>query len=200
MINDESNDNLVETVFLKNNESKGLVNIIGDRDLPVGNKSKCEDEKIKGENGKNAAVNLRTQANRPLIDRKAYLDKNSNLRNSLVFPKVFYATILKQPIRTVRPTSALVYVLLQAFASLIVSGYSHDLTQGGDSLLEILQSLEVSNDSFLETDSDHIKGSFSSDSVFDLSKKVLLKTEIKVDSPLAKVLEKFQLEFDFIVL
>ena len=50
--------------------------------------------------------------------------------------------------------------------------------KGDDSLLEILQSLGINNDNFLETDSDRIKGSFSSDSVFNLSKKVLSKTEI----------------------
>ena len=80
----------------------------------------------------------------------------------------------------VRPTSAPIYVPPQVSASLNISGSSHDLTKGDDSLLEILQSLGVNNDNFLETDSDCIKGSFSSDSVFDLSKKVLSKTEIKV--------------------
>ena len=43
-----------------------------------------------------------------------------------------------------------------------------------------MQPLGESNESFLETDSDRIKGSFSSDSVFNLSKKVLSETEIKV--------------------
>ena len=76
----------------------------------MGNTSKCDEEKLKGENGKNAAVNLRTERNRSLTDQKACLDKNSNLRNSLNFPKVSFVTILKQPIRTVRPTSAPVYV------------------------------------------------------------------------------------------
>ena len=86
--------------------------------------------KIKDDNGKNAAVNLTTEANRTLIDQKTCLDKNCNLRNSLNFPKVSYATILKQPIRTVRPMSALVYVPPQVSFSLNVSGSSHDLTQG----------------------------------------------------------------------
>ena len=49
-----------------------------------------------------------------------------------------------------------------------------------DSLLEILQSLGVSNDNFLETNSDQIKGSFSSDLKFNLHEKVLFKTKIKV--------------------
>ena len=45
---------------------------------------------------------------------------------------------------------------------------------------KFLQSLRVSIDSVLELDSDRIKGSFSSDSVFNLSKKQKLsKTEIK---------------------
>ena len=80
----------------------------------------------------------------------------------------------------VRPTSVPIYVPPQVSASLNISGSSHDLTKGDDSLLEILQSLGVNNDNFLETDSDCIKGSFSSNSVFNLSKKVLSKTEIKV--------------------
>ena len=138
-----------------------------------------------------------------LIDQKTCLDKNSNLRNSLNFPKVSYATILKQPIRTVRPTSAPVYVPPQVSTSLNVSGSSHDLTQGDDSLLETLQSLGVINDSFLETDSDRIKGSFSSDSVFNLSKKVLFKTEIKVlekglaFSPTPSFINEADLQRDF---
>ena len=69
-------------------------------------KPKCKEEKIKDGNGKNAAVNLTTEANRTLIDHRVCFDENSNLRNSLSFPKVSYATILKQPIRTVRPRSA----------------------------------------------------------------------------------------------
>ena len=39
LINDKSNDNLVENVFPKKNESKDLVNIIGDHDLAVSNTS-----------------------------------------------------------------------------------------------------------------------------------------------------------------
>ena len=146
----------------------------------MGNTPKYKEEKIKVESGKNAAVNLTTEANRTLTDQKACLDKNSNLRNSLNFHKVSYVTILKQSIRTVRPTSAPVYVPSQILPSLSVSGSSHDLTIGDDSLLEILQSLGVNNDNFLETDRDCIKGSFSSDSVFNLSRKVLSKTEIKI--------------------
>ena len=76
LINDESIDNLVE----KKNESKDLVNKIGDHDPVVGNTPKCEEEKIKGENGKNAAVNLTTEANRTLTDQQACLNKNSNLK------------------------------------------------------------------------------------------------------------------------
>ena len=64
----------------------------------MGNTSECEEEKIKGENEENAAVNLTTEANRTSVDQKTCLNKNS------------YATILKQPIRIVRPTSAPVYV------------------------------------------------------------------------------------------
>ena len=126
---------------------KNLFIITGDRDLAVGNTSKCKEEKTKGENGKNAAVN--------------------------------YATILKQPIRTVKPKSDPLYVPPQVSASLNISESSHDITQGYD-LFEILQSLGVSNGSILEPDSDCIKGSFSSDSVFNPSKKVLSKAEIKV--------------------
>ena len=151
----------------------------------------------------NAVVNLTKEANRTLIDQKTCLDKNSNLRNSLNFPKVSYATILKQPIRTVRPTSAPVYVPPQVSTSLNVSESLHDLTQGDDSLLETLQSLGVINDSVLETDSDRIKGSFSSDSVFNLSKKVLSKTEIKVlekglrFSPTPSFINETDLQRDF---
>ena len=96
--------------------------------------SKCKEEKIKGENGKNAAVNLTTEVNRTLADQKACLDKNFNLRNSLNFPKVSYATIWKQPIRTVRPKSAHVYILPQVSASLNVIESSHVFTKGDDSL------------------------------------------------------------------
>ena len=172
LMNDESIDNLVATVFTKMNELKNLVNETCDRDMAVGDTPKYEEEKVKGENGKNTAVNLTTEANRTLTYQKACLDKNSNFRNSLNFPKFSYATILKQLIRTVGPTSAIVFVPPQVSASLNVSGSSHDLTKGDDSLLENLQSLGVSNDNFLETDSDSIKGSFSSDSVFNMSKKV----------------------------
>ena len=75
--------------------------------------------------------------------------------------------------------------------------------KGDDSLLEILQSLGVSNDNFLETDSDRIKGSFSSDSVFNLSKKVLSETEIKVlekglgFSPTPSFINEADLQRDF---
>ena len=89
---------------------KNLVNVTGDRDLAVDNTSKCEEEKTKSENGKNAALSLTPEANRTLIDQKTSSDKNSNLRNSLNFPNVSYATILKQPIRTIRPTSVPAYV------------------------------------------------------------------------------------------
>ena len=51
----------------------------------MGNTSKYDDEKTKGENGKNATVNLTTEANRTLIDQKACLDESSNLRNLLIF-------------------------------------------------------------------------------------------------------------------
>ena len=203
MINDGSIDNLIETVFRKRNKSKDLVNEIGDRDLAVGNTPKCEEEKIKGENCKNVAVNLTTEANRTLTDQKACLDKNSNLRNSLNFPKVSYATILKQPIRAVRPTSTPVYVPPQVSASLNVSGFSHDLTKGDDSLLEILKSLGDKNDNFLENDSDRIKGYFSSNSVFYLSKRVLSKTETKVlekglgFSPTSSFINEADLQRDF---
>ena len=96
-------------IFPKKNELKDLVNVICDRDLLVGNTSKCNQEKIEGGNGMTAAVNLTTETNRTLTDRNACLHKNSNLRSSLNFPKVSYATILKQPIWTVRPMSASVY-------------------------------------------------------------------------------------------
>ena len=53
---------------------------MGDRELAVGNTSKCEEEKITGENGKNAAINLTRESH------KSCLDKKSNLINSLNFP------------------------------------------------------------------------------------------------------------------
>ena len=53
---------------------------MGDRELAVGNTSKCEEEKIKGENGKKAAINLTRESH------KSCLDKKSNLINSLNFP------------------------------------------------------------------------------------------------------------------
>ena len=110
---------------------------------------------------------------------------------------------MKQPIRTVRPTSAPVYVPPQVSTSLNVSGSSHDLTRGDDSLLETLQSLGVINDSVLETDSDRIKGSSSPDFVFNLSKKVLSKTKIKVlekglgFSPTPSFINEADLQRDF---
>ena len=66
---------------------------MGDRELAVGNTSKCEEEKIKGENGKKAAINLTRESH------KSCLDKKSNLINSLNFPKFFYSIILKELIR-----------------------------------------------------------------------------------------------------
>ena len=110
---------------------------------------------------------------------------------------------MKQPIRTVRHTSSPVYVPSQVSASLNVNMSSHDLTKGVDSLLEILESLAVSNDNFLETDSDRSKGSFSSDSVNNLSKKVLSETEIKVlekglgFSPTPSFINEADLQRDF---
>ena len=110
---------------------------------------------------------------------------------------------MKQPIRTVRPTSIPVYVPPPVSASLNISESSHDLTQGDDLLLEILQSLGVSNDSFLEPESDCNKGSFSYDSVFNLNKKVLSKTEIKVlekglgFSPTPSFINEADLQRDF---
>lgn len=54
---------------MKWNESKKLVNLtMCDRDLVVCNTSKCEEEKTKEENSKNADVNLTTEANRTVID------------------------------------------------------------------------------------------------------------------------------------
>ena len=120
---------------------------------------------------------MTAEANRAVIDQGAYLDENSNLRNSLNLTKAFYTTILKQPIRTVRPASSLVYVPAPVSASLNVSESSHDLTQVEDSLLEILQSLGVRNDSNLEPNGNRTQGSFSSDSVF--SKKLLSKTKLR---------------------
>ena len=97
---------LAETVFAENNELKDSVNKIGDRDRAVSNTLKCEEEKFKGDNCKNAAVNLTTETNRILTDQKACLDKNSNLRDLLNFPMVTYAAISKQAISTVKHTSA----------------------------------------------------------------------------------------------
>ena len=77
LINYKLIDNLVETVCLKKNELKVLVNETVNCDLAVGNMSKCKEEKIKGENGKDVAVNLTTEVNRTLTDQKTCLDKNS---------------------------------------------------------------------------------------------------------------------------
>ena len=69
--------------------------------------------------------------------------------------------------------------------------------------MEILQSLGVSKDSILEPDNDHIEGPFSSVCVFNLSKKVLSKTEIMVleerlgFSPKPSFINKADLERDF---
>ena len=46
----------MESVCPKKNESKDLVNETGNCDLAVGNMLKCEEGKIKGENGKNVAI------------------------------------------------------------------------------------------------------------------------------------------------
>ena len=78
LINGDLIDNLVETVCPKKNELKDLVNETGNSDLVVGNMSKCEKEKIKGENSKNVADNLTTEVNRTLTDQKTCLDKKSN--------------------------------------------------------------------------------------------------------------------------
>ena len=89
-----------------------------DRELAVVNTSKCEEEKIKGENGNNAAINLRRESPK---DQKACLGKNFNLRNSLNFPKVFYSIILKEAIRSVKPTRSSVYVPLQVSISKVLT-------------------------------------------------------------------------------
>ena len=91
MINEKSNDNLFETVFPKKNKWKDLVNAMDDRELAVGNTSKCREEKTKGEKGKNAAVNLTTENQK---EQKGCVDMKRNLRNLLNFPKIFYPTIL----------------------------------------------------------------------------------------------------------
>ena len=89
-----------------------------DRELAVVNTSKCEEEKIKGENGNNAAINLRRESPK---DQKACLGKNFNLRNSLNFPKVFYSIILKEAIRAVKPTRSSVYVPPQVSISKVLT-------------------------------------------------------------------------------
>ena len=89
-----------------------------DRELAVVNTSKCEEEKIKGENGNNAAINLRRESQK---DQKACLGKNFNLRNSLNFPKVFYSIILKEAIRAVKPTRSSVYVPPQVSISKVLT-------------------------------------------------------------------------------
>ena len=91
MINDKSNDNLFETVFPEKNKWKDLVNATGDRELAVGNTTKCREEKTKDGKGKNAAVNLTTENQKK---QKACVDMKSNLRNLLNFPKIFYPTVL----------------------------------------------------------------------------------------------------------
>ena len=72
-INGESNNNWIETIFPK----KNWVNVTSDRNRAVNNASKGREEKTKGENGSNAAVNLTTETNRTFIDQKAGLEKNS---------------------------------------------------------------------------------------------------------------------------
>ena len=73
LINGESNNNWIETIFPK----KNWVNVTSDRNLAVNNASKDGEEKTKGETGNNAAINLTTETNRTFIDQKAGLEKNS---------------------------------------------------------------------------------------------------------------------------
>lgn len=84
---------------------------------------------------------MKKDTNRTLTDHEACLEKKSSKtqsRSSLNSPKLTYATILKQPFRTVRLTNAPAFVPSQVCSSLNLRDSLHDFTQGDDSLLEIL--------------------------------------------------------------
>ena len=110
--------------------------------------------------------------------------KNNSNINSQVFARVSYASIVKQPNRLTRPSNIPAYVPPSAsppkiqLGSLVNSSLVNDLTQGDKSLLETLESLSDKNKDYSEEG--RMKGSFVSDYVFNLSKKVLSQTEINV--------------------
>ena len=100
------------------------------------------------------------------------------------FSNVSYASIVKQPNRLTRPSNIPAYVPPRVSppkiqrGSLVNSSLVNDLTQGDKSLLETLESLSDNNKDHSEEG--RMKGSFVSDYVFNLSKKVLSQTEINV--------------------
>ena len=110
--------------------------------------------------------------------------KNNSNINSQVFARVSYASIVKQPNRLTRPLNIPAYVPSSVSppkiqrGSLVNSSLVNDLTQGDKSLLETLESLSDNNKDHSEEG--HMKRSFVSDYVFNLSKKVLSQTEINV--------------------
>ena len=104
---------------------------------------------------------------------------SSNINNSQVFPRVFYASIVKQPNRLTRPSNIPTYVPPRVSPlKLKHSSILNDLTQGDESLLETLESLCDNNKDHFEEG--RMAGSFVSDYVFNLSKKVLAQTEINL--------------------
>ena len=128
--------------------------------------------------------------------------KNSSNVNSQTFARVSYANIVKQPNRLTRPSNIPAYVPphvspLKMQRSSIVNG----LTQGDESLLETLESLCDNNKDHSEEG--RMTGSFVSDCVFNLSKKVLSQTEINVlekglgFSPTLSFISEVDLRWDF---
>ena len=67
---------------------------MGDRELAVANTSKCEEEKVKGENGKKAAINLTRESHKVKVtekDRVVLVDKShkifANLERRNIIPE-----------------------------------------------------------------------------------------------------------------
>ena len=107
--------------------------------------------------------------------------KNNDNINSEVFARVSYASIVKQPNRLTRSSNIPAYAPPRVSppkvqrGSLVNSSLVNDLTQGDKSLLETLESLSDNNKDHSEEG--RMKGSFVSDHVFNLSKKVLSQTD-----------------------
>ena len=121
-----------------------------------------------------------TSLNEPTIIGKNDIsnDKSKTNINSQVFARVSYASNLKQPNRLPRPSNIPAYVPPVSPPKIQRGSLVNDLSQGDKSLLETLESLSDKNkDHSVEG---HMKGSFVSDCVFNLSKNILSQTEIKV--------------------